>query len=325
MIVPKYWAEARRQHRVRGRQVTVRRFGWSNTGEVEAKAMADQRADEALRRILDGEKLARRELRRPYNGSEGVPIREEIIAEHGPTVITRNSYGALCLNTPNALFADIDFDREPSWASGCVLGLLWLLPAAWLGWSRESWGLFALVALGGMIVSPIAVRTGHKLLARIQGGARQLAVRRIERFSATHPDWSLRVYRTPAGYRVLATHRPFAAADPEVAEFFRSLGTDPIYARMCERQRCFRARVRPKPWRIGIGTHLKPRPGVWPVRPELLPGRRAWVTAYEEKAAAYAACQFEKDYGAGQVHETVRAVQKLHDDYSGAYSGLPIA
>jgi len=36
-----------------------------------------------------------------------VPIREEIVSRHGDTIITRNSYGARCLNTPNALFADI--------------------------------------------------------------------------------------------------------------------------------------------------------------------------------------------------------------------------
>lgn len=32
MIVPGFWAEGRVQHKVPGRQVTVRRFGWPNTG-----------------------------------------------------------------------------------------------------------------------------------------------------------------------------------------------------------------------------------------------------------------------------------------------------
>jgi hypothetical protein len=39
----------------------------------------------------------------PYNGAAGVPIREEIVGRHGETVITRNSYGARCLNMPNVL------------------------------------------------------------------------------------------------------------------------------------------------------------------------------------------------------------------------------
>ncbi|NDF01697.1 MAG: hypothetical protein EB034_26050, partial [Verrucomicrobia bacterium] len=100
MNIPRFWAEARAQHRERGKQVTVRRFGWSATSESEAQANAQARADEALERLLAGEKLDRREPKVAYNGAEGVPIREEIIAEHGTDVITRNSYGALCLNTP---------------------------------------------------------------------------------------------------------------------------------------------------------------------------------------------------------------------------------
>ena len=40
MIIPKYWAEARLQHRDRKRQITVRRFGWSDVGEAEAMAGA---------------------------------------------------------------------------------------------------------------------------------------------------------------------------------------------------------------------------------------------------------------------------------------------
>ena len=109
MIVPKYWAEGSAQHRVKGRQTTVRRFGWSHVSQEEAQASADSRTADALRRILAGEKLEKREPKVAYNGAEGVPIREEIVVEHGDTIITRNSYGALCLNTPNVLFADVDF------------------------------------------------------------------------------------------------------------------------------------------------------------------------------------------------------------------------
>src|SRR6185295_15118966 len=43
MIVPKFWAEARLPHREPGRQVTVRRFGWSDTSEAEAQAHAETR------------------------------------------------------------------------------------------------------------------------------------------------------------------------------------------------------------------------------------------------------------------------------------------
>ena len=80
MIVPDHWAEARKQHRSSGRQVTVRRYGWSTVSEADALAMAETRADEALRRILTGEKVNRREPKVAYNGASGVPIREEVLA-----------------------------------------------------------------------------------------------------------------------------------------------------------------------------------------------------------------------------------------------------
>ena len=41
MIVPQYWAEARRRHRDSKRQITVRRFGWSDVSERDAQIMAD--------------------------------------------------------------------------------------------------------------------------------------------------------------------------------------------------------------------------------------------------------------------------------------------
>ena len=78
----------------------------------EAQANADARANEAMARMLAGEKLHRRDHKIPYNGAEGLPIREEILSTHGEAVITRNSYGAHCLNTPNVLFADIDFQSR---------------------------------------------------------------------------------------------------------------------------------------------------------------------------------------------------------------------
>lgn len=115
MIVPDHWAEARRVLRTIGGQVTVRRFGWSESSHLDAQSMAEIRAEEASQRILSGEKLSKREPKVPYNGADGVPIREEVLARHGEEVITRNGYGAHCLNPPRVLFADIDFAIKRLW------------------------------------------------------------------------------------------------------------------------------------------------------------------------------------------------------------------
>lgn len=332
MFIPRYWAEAPSKAQTKGR-TTVRRYGWSATSQADAQAMAEVRLAEALRDLSAGEKRVRMEPKVAYNGSEGFPIREEIVSEHGDLMVTRNSYGALCLNTPDALFADVDLPEGPSDRTGCLMFLA--LPTLLLGIGGTA-GLIQGRLLGGfpsivMLVVGLGLlmrigweMLGRRLWLRRRGRADAVAMRRIRGFLDTHPDWRLRIYRTPAGYRVLATHRPFSPMEPEVSAFFDALGTDPVYVRMCRNQQCFRARVSPKPWRIGVG-HLRPRSGVWPIGPEGLRLRQEWVAAYEAKSAGHAACSFLVELGLGAPHGKILAVQQLHDRLSRAEAGLPIA
>ena len=325
MIVPQFWAEARIRDRVEGRQVTIRRFGWSDISQEEAQNHAESRTRQALEHFRAGQEVVRRELKRAYNGSEGVPIREEIISREGETVITRNSYGALCLNTPNVLFADIDFEHRVS-VVVAYTAVAVLVPAAIaIGWYLQSW-------LAGSVAVALALWLSYLLasgLARLRvmlaGGHEEIARSRLDAFLHSHPDWYVRLYRTPAGLRVLVLSQTFEASDPRVTELFQALGTDPIYVRMCQRQHCFRARVSPKPWRIGISSHVKPRPGVWPVDPERLPERQAWIDRYEQAAEGYSSCQFIAALGSGRVDPTAAEVQRLHDELSRANRALPIA
>jgi hypothetical protein len=290
MIVPQYWAEARIQKREKGRQVTIRRYGWSNESQADAEAMAESRAAEAIDRAMAGESVTRVEPRRPYNGAEGVPIREEIVSRHGTAVVTRNSYGAHCLNTPDVLFADIDFPPKRMELTGCLGSLFRSKPAEKKTESPED-----------------------------------IARQRVEAFAASHRDWNLRVYRTPAGLRIMATHQPFDPRGAESRALFDALQTDPIYVTMCVRQNCFRARVSPKPWRIGVRDHVKPAKGVWPVHPDVMPVRESWVASYERAAQGYASCRFITTIGSGAVHAAVYPVLALHDQLSRAETDLPIA
>jgi len=325
MLIPSFWAEATARHRRQGKQVTVRRFGWSLDSEQDAARNAQQRADEALPRILAGEALVRREPKVAYNGADGVPIREQVLERHGETVITRNLYGARCLNSPDVLFADIDFHENVGPALRLpVLGLL-VLGAAWLGKAYGGWGLAAAAMVVALLASYGVAKGLLALRVRASGGPEPSARRRVEAFVAAHPGWRLRLYRTPAGFRALAMHRRFDPAEPEVAAFFRAVKADTIYVRMCARQRCFRARISPKPWRIGIQAHIKPRPGVWPVNPERLPERDAWIAAYEQRAEGFASCRHVADLGDGRVDRDVDAVRELHDDACRAGSTLPLA
>lgn len=93
--------------------------------------------------------MPRRELRSNY-GTHGVPIREQIVERHDDMIITRNSYGALCLNTPDVLFADMDFEERPSGcvlplASGAGVLLAGFVVGRWLG-GAMFWGFVSAVA-----------------------------------------------------------------------------------------------------------------------------------------------------------------------------------
>lgn len=333
MIVPEFWAETRIQRRVNRRQVTVRRFGWSDSSAEDAQAHADARAREAFDRIVAGEKLARREPKRPYNGADGIPIREEILSRHGDTIITRNLYGAQCLNTPNVLFVDIDFHIEPKATVVFTIAALFWIAAGLAGGllprpDCTSWPIGYAIAVFLILASffaEVIASLLHRLYIFVHGGAERCARHRINAFLRKHPDWHLRLYRTPAGLRVLAMQRTFDPAETAVADCFKALGADPVYVRMCLRQRCFRARVSPKPWRIGINQHIRPRPGIWPVNPALLAERTRWIDTYAKAAQGYAACHFIATLGSPQINPTAQTVQILHDALCHAASPLPLA
>ena len=326
MIVPQYWAEARREKYVQSRKVVVRRFGWSDASQEEAQANAEARVDAALERIEGGDaSVARREPKVAYNGAEGVPIREEILSRHGDAVVTRNSYGAHCLNTPDVLFADVDFEREVGCGLALLVAVVMITASLWIGLALEEWLLGLTLAIVSFAAAYGVATVIRRMWIRLTGGPERRARRRLAKFVAKHPNWSLRLYRTPAGFRVLAVHDTFDPRGDETQSFFRALEVDPVYARMCRHQNCFRARVSPKPWRIGIQSHMKPRPGVWPINPERLPERNRWIAQYESRAAGYASCRFVETLGSLATDSRAEAVRRIHDSMCRADSGLEIA
>lgn len=325
MIVPQYWAEARIQERRGNKQLTVRRFGWSEHSQEEAQASAEARVRAAFERIASGEKLPRHEPKVAYNGADGVPIREEVLARHGDIVITRNTYGASCLNTPDVLFADIDLPETSAVSLKLLVHFALLTMAALAGWLTHSWLVFVLIAVAAIVFAGMAAKRLDRKHGQRMAAAGNAARQRVADFVAAHPDWHLRLYQTPAGFRALVMHRTFDADEPAAQEFFQALHSDPVYVRMCRNQKCFRARVSPKPWRIGMARHIRPRPGVWPVRPEHLEHRREWVAEYEIRARSHASCRLIATLGTPTVAPKAFAVQTLHDELSRAASSLPLA
>ena len=337
MLIPRFWSEHRiRLREGRGPQTTIRRWGWSMQSQEEADRHAHERAEAVAEEVRSGRRLKlnqRRERKVAYNGAEGVPIREEIL-ETVPdlaVVITRNAYGAHCLNVPDVLFADVDLEptirqQDTDGCLGCLSVLLVVLVLAGVGlvtWHRHL-GLGVPAALLGLAMLPALWRWWWRARQRQRLYRPDWILRRCRAWCAAHPEWSLRVYRTPAGYRLLADHARFDPLDPQVARFFDFFKVDPRFAAMCRRQQCFRARLTGKPWRMQME-----RPqfhGAWPPAIEASAQKlQAWIARYEPAACGHAACRFLAQVGSQHVDPRAAEVRRLHDEASRALTELPLA
>lgn len=328
MIVPEFWAEARIQERFPDRQVTVRRAGWSDESQEAAQAHADQRARDAFDRIVAGEELPRREPKVRYNGADGIPIREPILERFGDAVVTRNSYGARCLNSPDVFFADVDYPGPLT--SNCLTWILSLAVSSvvgfWLGNFINSVPAGLCCAAILTVLFAFLIDCCHAKFIDLTGGNDHHTLTRIRSFANQHANWHIRVYRTPKGFRIAALHKLFDPRSIQVENAFVALRVDQLYRLMSQKQNCFRARLTAKPWRIGISNHIKPRPGVWPIREEQLEEYNSWVTNYEQIASDFAACEYEESLGdLSRIAPKASELIDFHDSACRALSGLPIA
>jgi hypothetical protein len=258
---------------------------WSDKSVAEAQSLADAAARQLADRFAHGDfppKGGGYYPDRPFRE----PVIQEIKDDRGgrSAVITRNAYGCLVLNTARVMFVDVDLP-EP-----------------------KKPGLFQ--KLFGKTSTEPPPLTESAALAK------------VENWTRSRPDWGWRIYRTRAGLRLLATHALF---DPETAasdEVFGALDADPLYRKLCQTQKCFRARLTPKPWRCGVRT----KPERWP-----FPDARAekhfqkWDAQYQSMSFNWATCALVKKLGNDAVHPAIQPVLKLHDDMTKVESGLKLA
>lgn len=246
MRIPRFWARASHD----GFEAP----GWSFSNVAEALKVAKERAALLAQVLTGGAKPQGRYL---YGDR---PVREpvvETIGDRPDALITRNAYGALCLNTEDVVFVDVD-TKDPA---------------------------------------------------------------RIRKAAAAHPAWGLRVYRTYAGFRVVALHARLSPKSTETRELFEALGADPMYRTLCDAQESFRARLTPKPWRIG----LRRLPVTFPWRDADAEQRAAsWVDEYEQASGGHAVCELVETLGAASSDPVIDQVIALHDARTLA-AGKPLA
>lgn len=325
MIIPKYWAECRERKKVSSKTLTVKRIGWSDISQEDAETMAKSRLNEAFEQLNSGEAVPLIERRVSYNGSDGMPIREEILDKIGDAVITRNIYGAQCLNVQNIFFADIDYNLNFNASivkSMIILGILFSGSTFFIKQNIYlPISIFIIFLVVGFILKKRNFNNYNKKIEHIE----KKNLNGIETFCQKHPEFKLRIYKTPSGLRLLALNNSYDPKDKETIELLKELGSDPNYIRMCINQNCFRARVSPKPWRINLKESLPHKKSVWPYSPEKTEERRKWIDKYEVKSQKFASCKYLTTVGTGSEYSEAVKIQELHDNLCRAFEDLPIA
>ena len=290
MRIPKFWI--RREGDVPhpdGRELHLFAWGWSETSASDAEARAAERFRSLEQRVSQG-----LDLPRGYAYGDR-PVREQILQEiKGPggepdALLTRNSYGSVVLNAARSMFVDVDEPPPP--------------PRETSGFSLKR--LFGRGDSGGNAPPPANAQLDH--------------LRGVLRSSSTG---SFRVYRTAGGYRLLATDRIYSPGSSESESLMRQLGADPAFIQLCRIQESFRARLTPKPWRIG---KIEP-PGDFPREdPRLQRAFDKWLREYDRAAGSKATCQFVETIGDSTIHPDVARIVQLHDERTRATTSLPLA
>jgi hypothetical protein len=132
---------------------------------------------------------------------------------------------------------------------------------------------------------------------------------------------SYRIYRTAAGFRVLATDPLFEPRGARAEQIMRELGADESFVHLCRVQESFRARLTPKPWRCG--SHNPP--GRYPREVAEQTAFAQWQLDYDRRTGGNATCRFVEAAGRGRTHYDARSIVALHDRWTRAETSLPLA
>jgi len=198
-------------------------------------------------------------------------------------------------------------------------------PDAEIGLTRNRMGCVVVNAARAMFVDvdlkPESVGFISRLFGAKPKDPEAEALGKLRAWVGSHPGSGARVYRTAGGLRYLFTHAP-TPPDAAALTCMTELGADPLYVTLCRTQECFRARLTPKPWRIGVEMIPCDYPRATPAIEAMF---REWLADYDAKAANFATCHLLEIVGNRDVAPELQSVIEGHDSYCRVESGLPLA
>lgn len=346
--IPRHWAAVHETHTFPGTGTFALTLNGCSDISVE-----DARRD--ARRRLDALVAAGGPEQASGSGHEYYPSRrlpeellEEIRDEHETLIaaITRNRYGAAVLNTDALLISDVDLPPESSRparsaraggsrrpgllsrlvgggrakgdagsgrASGASASGTGIAPGGILGTSDGS----AADAADPATDTPSDEFGGQGTGER--GRAHAQILESIRAFGARHPDLGVRAYRTRNGFRLLISGAAVHPASARARELMEEVHSDRLYVLLCRVHDTYRARLTPKPWRLGVD-----RFEALGTRTAMDPEHRGWVARYREASQQVAVCRLLEVTGPAPSALEQRIIT-LHDEVTRPESGLPLA
>ncbi len=275
MKFPRYWAKGTYTGRSRdGKEITIKAYGWSSTSVDEARQRGVVRARSVVERGIGSGKKNEYE----YGNA---PFREEVIESidvdaEQVGIVSRNRYGALVLNASRVMFVDVDFPVENP---------------------------------PGLVESVLLAFSSRRRQERLTA-LHDAALKQIESWARANPSKSFRLYRTHSGFRILLTDGLYDPEGEETKVILNGLNADRLYRSLTQRQKCFRARLTPKPWRCKLP---KP-PSTFPWEDQNKEGAyRRWEKNYQEGIQAFSTCRLEKEFGQPAGIPEVARIIDYHD------------
>ena len=129
--------------------------------------------------------------------------------------------------------------------------------------------------------------------------------------------YGFRLYETYQGARVIVSGKDFDARDPETGRMMSEFNCDQLYMTLCQKQRCFRARLTPKPHRMKMRRYKIQFP-----REDDDAELQRWLADYERESRGYNVCKFIEQMG---TRHPVNDVVLIHDELTGANFRQPLA
>ncbi len=138
---------------------------------------------------------------------------------------------------------------------------------------------------------------------------KQYFLAKIERYQQLNPDYTFKVYETHSGLRFIIINQLFSAGDQIVDTIFDALEVDTLYRRLCTAQNCFRARLTPKPWRLGLNRPASRYPRSNIEQREF----EQWLRSYQSASVQVSIVNEITTVGYGAVHNDIKRALALHD------------